>query len=84
MSLANIWRHNIDGRGNSKSKYVEMGACLPDLKGKQGSLCGWSTVKQGEGVGYEDAMVHGTDLSDVSFEPRGDVMFANYTAGCCV
>lgn len=25
VNFANIWRHNIDVRGNSKSKYLEVG-----------------------------------------------------------
>lgn len=51
VSHANIWRHNIDGRGNSKSKDPEVGTFLPSSRSKQGSLCGCSAVKHEETVG---------------------------------
>lgn len=74
VSCANIWRHNIDVRGSSKSKYLEVGACLSISRGKQGGLCDWNVVKQGVRVGDKNGMFHGIDLNDVCFEQRGDIM----------
>lgn len=73
MSHANIWRHKTDGRGNSKSKDPEVGACRLSSGSKQGGPCGWRAGRQGESVEDRESIVHGVDLSDVSLEKGGDI-----------